>query len=100
MKRVPVRFRLVVTLRQQEGAHRVAACGVNGSRAPMDSVFSHATVGARLTETVFDLSGVLHEGRNTITCRLRGVGVSSISMCMSWQTEGRDPTDLGSLPRQ
>jgi hypothetical protein len=74
VKRVPVRFRLVVTLRQHEGAHRVAACGVNGSWAPMDSVFSHATVGARLTETVFDLSGVLHEGRNTITCRLTGSG--------------------------
>jgi hypothetical protein len=74
VKRAPDHFRLVVALRQYEGAHRVEACLVNGSPAPMDGVFSHATVGARLTETVFDLSPALHEGRNTVTCRLSGSG--------------------------
>jgi len=74
VKRVPVRFRLVVALRQHEGDHRVDACRVNEALAPVDGVFAHSTLRARLSETVLNLSADLHEGRNTVTCRISGNG--------------------------
>jgi hypothetical protein len=74
--RVPSSFRLVVALRwgPEEGGYRVDECRVNDALVHVDGVFDHGTLSGVTLETVFDLSGHLHPGRNLVTCRIAGAG--------------------------
>lgn len=73
--RIPSSFRLVVALRWHgEAGSRVDECRVNDSVAPVDGVFQSTTLSGVTSETVFDASGYLQQGRNVVTCRISGAG--------------------------
>jgi len=73
---IPSSFRLVVALRwwhEREG-YRVDECRVNDAVTPVDGVFNSATLSGVTSETVFNVSGYLRQGRNLVTCRISGAG--------------------------
>jgi len=74
--RIPSAFRLVAALRwgNEDGPYRVDECRVNDALAPVEGAFDYATLSGVTAETVFNLSGYLHQGRNLVTCRISGAG--------------------------